>query len=191
MVCRQLSFMLVFKASVTGPNIQALGTVNTGEIYIEPLSSSVPLYFNEFDSTSMEILIRFMSALHHLFHSLHMIYQKPADHTVDVDQVNFPYVCSYKSFSGTLVPFKYVERISNVRLVFATCTQNNQQIIVKLDLASMELKFTKWQHDLIWPQLYWAILILLGDGGWWLWRPWGMTGPHAMKLPPLSNLART
>lgn len=108
-----------------------MGAVNTSETYVEPLSSSIPLYFNEFDTASMENLIRFMTALRRLFRSLCAIYQKPNDHAVDYDQINFPYICSYKSFSGTIVPFKYTERVSQIRLVFTACTEDGCKIIVK------------------------------------------------------------
>ncbi|KAF9062703.1 hypothetical protein BDP27DRAFT_1336206 [Rhodocollybia butyracea] len=149
-----------------GPNIQALGAVNTGEIYVEPLSSSVPLYFNEFDSTSMEILIRFMSALRRLFRSLHAIYQKPVDHAVDVDQITFPYVRSYKSSSDTVVPFKYVERVSDVRLVFTACTENNRQIIVKFGSGQYGVEAHKAaaQSNLAPALLSHTDL----TGGWWM-----------------------
>lgn len=105
--------------------------MNTAETYVEPLSPSIPLCFNEFDTGFMENLIRFMTALRRIFCSLDAIYQNPSVHAVDPDQIAFPYIRSYKSPSGATVAFKYIERLSQIRLVFTAHTEDNCKIIVK------------------------------------------------------------
>ncbi|KAJ4469929.1 hypothetical protein C8J55DRAFT_479485 [Lentinula edodes] len=113
-----------------GPNIQALGAVYLTDQYVEVLSPSLPLYFSEYDTHSMENLLRFMTALRNLFRSLLKVYEKPNDYAIDSDQVSFPYPRSYRS-SGTTVQFTYIKRVSQIRLVFTARTEGDQDIIVK------------------------------------------------------------
>lgn len=125
-----LLFHVRFKC-VTGPNVQALGAVYLADQYVEVLSPSLPLYFSEYDTRSMEHLLRFMTALRRLFRSLLTIYKKPNDYAVDHGQVTFPYPRSYPSLSGSTVPFTYTERVSQIRLVFTARTEEDKPIIVK------------------------------------------------------------
>ncbi|KAJ4469916.1 hypothetical protein C8J55DRAFT_479460 [Lentinula edodes] len=113
-----------------GPNVQALGAVYLTDQYVEVLSPSLPLYFSEYDTRSMENLLRFMTALRNLFRSLLKVYEKPNDYAIDSDQVSFPYPRSYRS-SGTTVWFNYLKRVSQIRLVFTARTEGDQDIIVK------------------------------------------------------------
>ena len=59
------------------PNIQALGAVYLSHQYVQVLSPSLPLYFNELDAHSMQNLLRFKTALRRLFRSLCTIYENP------------------------------------------------------------------------------------------------------------------
>lgn len=144
---------------VAGPNVQAIGAVNTGETYVEPLSS-------EFDTPSMENLIRFMTALRRLFRSLYAVYKKPNNHAVDADQVSFPYIRSYESPSGITVLFKYIERVSQIRLVFTACTQDDCKIIVKFGYGWYGVNAHKaaTQYGLAPALLNHTNL----TGGWWM-----------------------
>ncbi|KAF5368670.1 hypothetical protein D9757_010208 [Collybiopsis confluens] len=85
-----------------GPNIQVLGAVWLADQYVEVLSPSLPLYFNEFDTEAFERLLRFMTSLRTLFRSLLEIYQDPEQHAVQHDQVTFPYPSSYDIFDGSV-----------------------------------------------------------------------------------------
>lgn len=119
----------------TGPNVQALGAVYLSKQYVEVLSPSLPLYFNEYDSPAMCTLIRFLTALRRLFNSLCDIYKNPNDYAVETSQVDFPYPRSYQSFPGSLVQFTYVKRISTIRLVFTARAQDDKIIIVKFGIG--------------------------------------------------------
>ncbi|KAJ3858930.1 hypothetical protein EV359DRAFT_87023 [Lentinula novae-zelandiae] len=112
-----------------GPNVQALGAIYLTNQYVEVLSPLLLLYFNKYETRSMENLLRFMTALQNLFCSLLKVYKKPNDYTIDSDQVSFPYPYSYRS-SGTTVQFTYIKRVSQIRLVFTTPTEGDQDIIV-------------------------------------------------------------
>ncbi|KAE9388589.1 hypothetical protein BT96DRAFT_1025391, partial [Gymnopus androsaceus JB14] len=149
-----------------GPYVQAIGAVDIGETYVEPISSSIPLYFNEFDTASLENLLRFMTALRHLFRSLYAVYQKPNDHAVDADQVRFPHVRSYQSSSGVTIPFTYMERVSRIRLVFTACTEDCRKIIVKFGYGQYGVDAHKAaaQAGLAPDLLNYTKL----PGGWWM-----------------------
>jgi hypothetical protein len=122
----------------TGPNIQVLGAVYLAAEYVEVLSPSIPLYFNPYNSSAMEGLLRFMTALRHLFQSICKVYEHPTNHVVDKTQVVFPYPQSYSLNIGVPEPyqtvsFAYSERLSNIRLVFTALTKAKpaKDIIVK------------------------------------------------------------
>ncbi|KAF5347362.1 hypothetical protein D9757_015170 [Collybiopsis confluens] len=84
-----------------GPNIQVLGAVCLAEPYIEVLSPSLPLYFNEYDAQAMESLIRFMGALRRLFRSLLTTYEKNSVvEPIRTSQIKFPYPSSYQPINS-------------------------------------------------------------------------------------------
>ncbi|KAJ3876009.1 hypothetical protein F5051DRAFT_430107 [Lentinula edodes] len=113
-----------------GPDVQALGAVYLTDQYVEVLSRSLPLYFSEYDTRSMENLLRFITALRNLFRSLLKVDEKSNDYAIDSDQFSFPYPRSYRS-SGTTFQFTYIKRVSRIRLVFTARTEGDQDIIVK------------------------------------------------------------
>ncbi|KAJ3887214.1 hypothetical protein GG344DRAFT_80954 [Lentinula edodes] len=98
-----------------GPNVQALGAVYLTDQYVEVLSPSLPLYFSD----PPESLPLSSQSL-----------QKPNEYAIESDQASFPYPRSYRS-SGTTVKFTYIERVSQIRLVFTARTEGDQDIIVK------------------------------------------------------------
>ncbi|KAF9062855.1 hypothetical protein BDP27DRAFT_1336043 [Rhodocollybia butyracea] len=118
-----------------GPNVQAIGAVYTENPYVEPLSSSIPLDFNKFNTTSMETL--------------------PSKHAVDVDQVTFPYVRTYESSSGTTVPFNYIERISQIRLIIVKFGYGRYGVDAHRAAAQSNLAPALLNHTNL-------------DGGWWM-----------------------
>ncbi|KAF5370410.1 hypothetical protein D9757_013134 [Collybiopsis confluens] len=84
-----------------GPNIQVLGAVCLAEPYIEVLSPSLPLYFNEYDAQAMENLIRFMGGLRRLFRSILTVYEKKSTvEPVRASQVKFPCPSSYQPINS-------------------------------------------------------------------------------------------
>ncbi|KAF5335612.1 hypothetical protein D9757_015360 [Collybiopsis confluens] len=100
---RLASILVIHNAhdsTCTGPNIQVLGVVWLAEQYVEVLSPSFPLHFNEFDTPSFENLLRFMTSLCSLFRSLLDLYKYPEQHAVQYDQVAFPYPSFYDVFEG-------------------------------------------------------------------------------------------
>jgi hypothetical protein len=83
----------------------------------------------------MENLIRFMTSLRQLFRSLRTIYENPGEHTVNVEQIDFTYPHSYQSDTfGATIQFTYIERFSQIRLVFAARTvDEGKNIVVKFE----------------------------------------------------------
>ncbi|KAF7419402.1 hypothetical protein PC9H_001992 [Pleurotus ostreatus] len=123
-----------------GPNIQVYGGVWLLKGYVEVISHSLPLHFNEFDTEAIEDLLRFMTALRGLFESLCEVYRNPQNHVVDGTQIEFPYPRSYvanvpqdsTSATGKTIQFTYTKRISPIRLVFAARTDGDgEDIIIK------------------------------------------------------------
>ncbi|GAW01818.1 hypothetical protein LENED_003433 [Lentinula edodes] len=150
-----------------GPNVQALGAVYLTDQYVEVLSPSLPLYFSEYDTRSMENLLRFMTALRNLFRSLLKVYEKPNDYAIDSDQVSFPYPRSYRS-SGTTVWFNYIKRVSQIRLVFTARTEGDQDIIIKFGYGPYGVEAHQAAAE-SWPlpqRLAEPVPISLVDGGW-------------------------
>ncbi|KAF5378381.1 hypothetical protein D9757_010881 [Collybiopsis confluens] len=84
-----------------GPNVQVLGVVWLAKQYVEVLSPSFPLHFNEFDTQAFENLLRFMTSLRTLFQALLKLYQEPDLHAVQHDQVTFPYPSSYDALENS------------------------------------------------------------------------------------------
>ncbi|KAJ3896430.1 hypothetical protein GG344DRAFT_72260 [Lentinula edodes] len=82
------------------PNVQ--GAVYLTDQHVEVLSPSLPLYFSEYDTRSMENLLRFMTTLRNLFRSLLKFYEKPNEYAIESDQASFPYPRSYRSFGTTV-----------------------------------------------------------------------------------------
>ncbi|KAF4607398.1 hypothetical protein EYR38_001469 [Pleurotus pulmonarius] len=126
--------------TVPGPNIQVYGGVWLSKGYVEVLSHSLPLHFNEFDTEAIEDLLRFLTALRGLFQSLCEVYRNPQNHVVDGTQIEFPYPRSYvanipqdsTSATGKTIRFTYIKRISPIRLVFAARTDGDgEDIIIK------------------------------------------------------------
>lgn len=64
--------LLISDFDVSQARISRPYIVDLVELYVEPLSPSLPLYFNEYDKVSMENLLRFMAALRRLFRSLYL-----------------------------------------------------------------------------------------------------------------------
>lgn len=173
-----------------GPNIQALGAIYLSDQYVEVLSPSLPLYFNEYDTRSMENLLQFMTALRRLFRSLCTVYKKPNDYAVDPSQVDFPYPRSYESSPGSSVQFTYVERISTIRLVFTARTED-KNIIVKFGHGryGVEAHRAAAQSGLAPALLSHSVLA----GGWWMvvMEPCRMASNRATNTRISISLVKT
>lgn len=159
-----------------GPNIQVYGGVWLLKGYVEVLSHSLPLHFNEFDTEAIEDLLRFMTALRGLFESLCEVYRNPQNHVVDGTQIEFPYPRSYvanvpqdsTSATGKTIQFTYTKRISPIRLVFAARTDGDGEDMTSSssDLGSTERRLIRWRPQQESRLLSSATLTFLVGFGW-------------------------
>lgn len=127
----QIIVDLVSDTSI-GPNIQVSGAVCLTKSYVEVISSSVPLHFNRFNPHALEDLIRLLSALRQLYESLVEIYLHPENHAIKTHQADFPYYNTYDDrILNKKVSFRYLDRVSRIRLVFQAQTEDGRDVFVK------------------------------------------------------------
>ncbi|KAF9260227.1 hypothetical protein L218DRAFT_962843 [Marasmius fiardii PR-910] len=117
-----------------GPNIHVLGALCLEAPQVQVLSQPVSLYFNPLETRTMEDYLRFLVSLRTLYTSLRHIYLNPRDNAVSPDQIDFPYINSFKpSPESPPVFFRYTSRMDTIRLVFAAeiVDDSPRPIIVK------------------------------------------------------------
>ena len=130
-----------------GPNLQVFAaTCNSTGPYTEVLSPDLPMSFHMRDIDARRDLAVLLTAIRNLHQAVRDVYRNPHEYAVSADQIDFPYPRAYHDLiSNRQVPFKYVERVDQTRLVFRVVTEDKEQ--TNLFVKFMRGRYGKEAHE--------------------------------------------